>query len=102
MLFKIIKALIFMKKIRVFFAILSVVMGIGGAFAFTPKTFAPCTSVTTFYYNTGTGYAVANILTGQCLQEEGNCLYFDAGPNATPRYQPCDGPEGPWDTGTSK
>ena len=78
-----------MKKLQVFFAVLSMVIGIGGAFAFTTKV-DECTSVTFYAFNPDEGYVQVTFNpTLNCEGDTGACYYYNAGTTQVPNYKPC-------------
>ncbi len=78
-----------MKRLQAFFAVLSVITGICGALAFTPKHNYACTG--TVYYYDGTNYVKKGTLTGTCQNNHPNeyCYYYD--PTGTHTYVACPG-----------
>jgi hypothetical protein len=73
---------------NLFFAVLSIITGVGGAFAFTPNHKTICSSVTLYYYN-GTSYVQVGSTAGSCQDDFPNehCYYYD--PLNNHKYAPC-------------
>jgi hypothetical protein len=63
-------------------------MGIGGAFAFTPKTADPCAGVPLYYFNGTTHVLITDGGASGCNSSfNESCKYYDAGGGS---YLPCD------------
>lgn len=83
-----------MKKLQVFFAVLSMVIGIGGAFAFTPKEFDPCPSTQLYYFNDQVSQYHRITTTGICLGTAPfSCKFYK---DASGNLIPCGDVNGRW------
>jgi len=78
------------KRMQAFCAILALILGVGGALAFTPKQLDPCAGATLYAFNPNTGIWVVVPFNGPCDDVSGACKYYNAGTKTAPNYKPCD------------